>query len=146
MTDYGREDRREARRWFGLGLLGWVLIILLALLLAAAVWGMRVLTSEVRGQGDAVIQRNSAENWVAAQAKFEGNYAEYEATLVKIEERAALAAADPDDKTLRTEVSGLRSYCASVAADYNADARSFLLEDFRSADLPGRLDADTCNE
>ena len=32
------------------------------------------------------------------------------------------------------------SYCLSKAAGYNADARSYLSEDFRAADLPAQID------
>lgn len=143
--DYGRQDRREARRWFGLGVAGWVAALVVALLLAGGLWALRVGTSGIKGQGDALIEHNSAENWVSAQARFEGLYQEFDSTLVKIANLAPQVAASPDDKTLTTQLNGLRSHCATVAADYNADARSYLSQDFRSADLPDELDATDCN-
>lgn len=145
MSGYGREDRREARLWFLSGIGAWIATVIVLGVIAAAVWGVRVLISDVRGQGDAVIQRNSAANWTAAQGRFEGWYAEYEATLVRIDNLEPQVAAKPDDQILTTQLNGLRSYCTSVAADFNADARTFLAGDFRAADLPAQLDLNACN-
>lgn len=137
---YGREDRSEARKWFGLGIIGWIVIVLVAILISVAVWGLTVAFSGIRGEGDAIIENNSAENWTSAQARFEQNYAEIKSTDVKIDNAHAMWQADPDDKTLQQTYSGLVSYCLSVVADYNADARSFLSEDWRSADLPQQIE------
>lgn len=77
-----RQDTNRGIRFTG----GWVItIIAIAALIGAVWWGITVLTSEVRGQGDGVIQRNSAQNWLDAQARFEENYQEYESTLVRID-------------------------------------------------------------
>jgi type II secretory pathway pseudopilin PulG len=136
---YGRDDRREANKWFGLGLGWWVLIVILAITLTAGIWGLQVATSRVKGQGDAQIQKNSAENWIKAQARFEKNYAEIKATDGKITNAYKVWQDDPTDKTAKQTYTGLQSYCLSVVAAYNADARSYLTEDFRSADLPDQI-------
>lgn len=138
MSDW-KEERRELNR-FGRFSLGWALLIVAVVLLAgAAVWGITVAVSGPKGQGDAEIKKNSAENWVAAQAQFERDYQDILATDQKITNAYTALQANPDDKTLQTNYAGLTSYCLSKVAGYNADARSFLSEDFRSADLPAEI-------
>lgn len=146
MNNWYREERRETRR-VGALVLRWVLaLIVVGLVIGAGLWWLNVATSEVRGQGDGVIQRNSAENWIDAQARFEENYAEYESTLVRLDVAYAAHAATPDDKTLQQTYLGTVGYCTTLVADYNADARNFLREDFRASDLPASLDASTCTK
>lgn len=140
--DYGREERREANRWFGLTVGWWIIIIAVVLAVTAGIWGLQVATSGMKGQGDAQIQKNSSENWTKAQARFEQNYAEIKATDVKITNAYQLWKADPKDRTLQQTYAGLKSYCLSVVADYNADARSYLSEDFRAADLPKQIETE----
>ena len=149
MNDYERNEWRDAKRdidrvsWFtGTRIL---IIVLIVAVLSAGVWGFTVLTSGVKGQGDGEIIKNSAENWIDAQARFEENYAEYDATLFKIQQASDALAVDPENKTLQQNLSGTVNYCASLVADYNADARNFLREDFRAADLPDKIDVDTCS-
>lgn len=121
----------------------WVLIFIIgAAVIGVGAWGFRVLTSEVKGEGDAIIQRNSAENWTAAQARFEENYAEIVATDLKIIDAKARMEASPDDEYAEATYYGTQSYCRSVVADYNADANKFLAGDFRSADLPEYIGSD----
>ncbi|MDY0984646.1 hypothetical protein SOM10_12140 [Microbacterium sp. CFBP9023] len=146
MTFLNREERREARsagwytlRWF-------IAILIAALVVGGGLWWLNVATSGIRGQGDGVVQRNSAENWLDAQARFENNYAEYESTLVRIDVAYNAHIASPDDKTLEQTYLGTVGYCTGLVADYNADARDFLREDFRAADLPASLDASTCTK
>lgn len=141
-----RELRREANR--GIRFTGWwVLAIIGVVALVGAIWwGVSVATSGVRGQGDGIVQRNSAENWLDAQARFEENYADYESTLVRIDTFHAAHLAAPDDAVAKTNWIGSISYCTDLVADYNADARNFLREDFRASDLPDQLDPATCTE
>ena len=135
-----RETRRNANR-VGLFGLGWVLtVIIIVAILGAVSWGVSVAISGIKGQGDAVIEKNSADNWVAAQAEFENNYQDILATDLKIDNAYQSLQKDPDDRTLQTTYDGLKSYCLSVVSDYNADARSYLSEDFRAADLPSEID------
>lgn len=143
-----RQDWREvdsASRSAGWRLLVWIIVIILVVLaLGAGIWGLTVATSGVRGVGDGEIRKNSAENWVEAQARFEENYQEYEATLVRIDQFYQVHLDDPDDAVAKTNWVGQQSHCTDVVADYNADARKFLSEDFRAADLPESLDPASC--
>lgn len=146
MSFLTREERQEARSagWYALRWFAAILIV--GLLVGGGLWWLNVATSGVRGQGDGIVQRNSAENWLDAQARFEENYAEYEATLVRIDTAYAAHLAAPTDKTLHQTYLGTVGYCTALVADYNADARNFLREDFRASDLPASLDASTCTK
>lgn len=145
MTDDWREFKRDANRGIRWGIGWWIVIIVIALGLGAAIWGITVATSTVRGQGDGIIKRESAENWVDAQMRFEENYADYESTLVRIETAHTAWQNKPDNLTLEQTYLGTVGYCLELVADYNADARNFLREDFRASDLPASLDPATCN-
>lgn len=138
--DYGREDRREATRWFGLTVGWWVVIVVVALALTAGIWGIQVATSGVKGQGDAQIQKNSAPNWTQAQADFHKYYEGILADDRKINQVADDLKADPNNSVLKTNLSGLKSHCMDLVATYNTKAESYLSRDFRDAGLPDRID------
>jgi hypothetical protein len=138
----GREDRREASKWFGLSIIGWIIALIVAALVAVAIWGITVAISGIRGQGDAVIENNSADNWIAAQAEFEQNYAAIKADDSKITNAYNQAQTDPNNTVLQTTYAGLVSHCLTLVADYNADARSYLSEDWRAADLPEQIETE----
>lgn len=121
----------------------WLALAGLALVAAVVIVAMvlRVGTSEIRGQGDAIVQRNSAANWTSAQARFESLYAEVVAqdkTVTIAKERLD---ADPTDRTAQQNYDGARMICANTVSDYNAEARSYLSQDFRAADLPAQIGA-----
>lgn len=106
----------------------------------AAAWGITVAFSGVKGQGDAIVERNSSENWTAAQARFEDLYAGIQSADAKIGAAAEVLEAHPDDRTYQQTYSGLVSGCLTLVGDYNAEARKFLSQDFRAADLPIEID------
>lgn len=146
-NDY-RDDRRDfdrAARWtLGRIILVWVIVIAVALGIGAAIWGITVATSGVRGQGDGVIKNNSAENWIKQQAKFEDLHAEYESTLVRIDQFQKIALENPNDAIAQTNFNGQVSHCTDVVAEYNAATRSFLSQDWKSIGLPPSLEANDC--
>lgn len=138
MQDYGyNEDRAATRR-----LIIWIVVgVIVAVLLGWGIWALRVATSGVAGQGNAVVQKNSAANWTKAQADFEERYAHIEAQDRKIQAHYDRLQADPDDRFAETNYYGARDVCESAVAGYNAKARTFLAGDFRSADLPAQIDS-----
>lgn len=140
MYDYGKEDRREANRWFGLGIGWWLIMILVACAVGVAVWGITVATSGVKGQGDAQIQKNSAANWTKAQAEFERTYASIKAQDKNITIAWKELQADPKSPIKQQNYSGLVRNCNDTVANYNAKAREFLAKDFRASDLPSEID------
>lgn len=137
MQDYGyNEDRAQIKK-----MVIWIVVgVVIAVLLGWGIWALRVATSGVAGQGNAVVQKNSAANWTRAQADFEERYATIEAQDRKIQMHYDRLQADPDDRFAETNYYGARDVCESAVGDYNAKARTFLAEDFRSADLPERID------
>jgi len=146
VTFLDREERREVRSAGWYALRWFIAILIVGLLVGGGLWWLNVATSSIRGQGDGVVERNSAENWLDAQARFEENYAEYESTLIRIDVAYQAHVASPEDKTLEQTYLGTVGYCTGLVADYNADARNFLREDFRASDLPASLDASTCTK
>ena len=135
-----RETKQGINRAGRFGI-GWALVIVLIVAaLGAAWWGLSVLTSAPKGVGDAVVTKNSAANWTAAQARFEDLYAGIEAADRKIVLAAEQVAANPTDKTVQQTYTGLVSGCIDLVGDYNADARKYLAADFKAADLPARID------
>lgn len=141
----------------------WTIGILLvtALVVTLALWGFGVWTAPWKGQGDAYQQKHSSSNWVPAQQGFHQEFNDvqgYKAKLVSA--RAALAAFDqahpnvgngtPYDPllnqrtNLETTVTGLEQQCQNTVQQYNTDARSYLTEDWRDANLPDHLEVTEC--
>lgn len=117
----------------------WTVVALLAIgLLSAIGWGVSVLISDPKGRGDAVRIKNSAPNRIAAQERFEQLYAEVKRSDASLDVLAAAAKAG--GRVEKTQYTGAISYCLSVVADYDAEARKYSSEDFRSVDLPEQID------
>lgn len=114
------------------------------LVLVFGIYALTVALSGPKGQGDAIIKKNSAQNWTQAQQDFERIYADVESTKSKIILADEAAKSDPMDQVKYTNAEGLKSYCLSQVADYNAKSRSYLTEDFKSIDLPAKLDPSYC--
>lgn len=139
-----RYANREAGRFIGLTARVWITILIIAGLIGAAIWGITVATSGVKGQGDGIIKNNSADNWIKQQGKFEDLYAEYESTQVRIDVFKEAADENPNSAIDQTNYNGQISHCTDVVAEYNAATRSFLSEDWKSIDLPPTLDPTDC--
>lgn len=131
--------------------------------LTALGWGLMTGFSYWWGQGDAYRQKNSAQNWTAAQVTFHQQATDFDGYLKKIaaaqqavkEFDAAhpnLAGEDglvglQDAQTrqgLATNLTGLRQQCVNVANAYNTASEGYLTADWKDADLPPRLDSSSC--
>lgn len=135
-----REVRRDINRG-GLFGLSWLMIIILVVaLIGIATWGFKVVTSDAKGRGDAVVQKNSAENWVNAQREFNRTFQEIKSDDRKINDAKVALEADPTNQVLKTNYEGLKQHCNTLVGNYNTDARSYLKEEFRDADLPSEID------
>lgn len=138
MTDHYYVPRTQ-KGVFG-NALGWVVaIILVVALIAGVTMLVKTLTAGPSGQAGAYRQQQSATNRVFAQQTFEQESADFDGYLAKI---ATYKGALTD--TQQTELRGLRQVCITAAQNYNADARKYLLRNFKSADLPATLDAGAC--
>jgi hypothetical protein len=107
----------------------------------AGAWLLSVVLAEPVGRGEAYKQKESANNRVFAQERFQQLSEEYDATLVRIDQAAAARATSPEAET---RFQGLQAYCAQVVATYNTAAKSYRTRDFRDAGLLDHLDANRC--
>jgi hypothetical protein len=132
------------------------------LLVAAIVWGVTVVVSGIKGQGDSVIKKNSADNFISAQATFERDNETYKTFLAQIkdakqqldafkQEHGTAPNGTPYDPTLdqennlQTALTGLKQQCQNTVTDYNTKSRSYLSEDFKDNGLPESLDPTLCS-
>lgn len=131
-TPYYESDNPDViARGAGIRLGGWIVISLLFFgVIGVAIWGFKVATSDIKGQGDATRQVNDGGNRLAQQAYFEQTYADIQAA-----DRAL------DIPGTATEVQGRRIYCIRLVGDYNAAARKQVAAKFRVADLPVQIDS-----
>lgn len=131
----------------GLFGIGWVLtIIVICALVGMLGWGFTVLTSGIKGKGDATIQKNSGTNQIVQDARFQQLNESYKGSLAKIKLAQADVKASPTDKIATTNLMGAQQYCVDLVNQYNALAQSFVSEDFRGTNLPSSLDQLTCTE
>ncbi|MEI7818663.1 MAG: hypothetical protein WCI47_00940 [bacterium] len=139
------------------GVFAIVAIIIVAAVIGSVSWGISVATSDVKGRGDAVVQKNSAVNRIEAQAQFEQNFADVKKFTLQLRDaHTAVAdfntahpnvgngtAYDPLAEQLgnlqRTET-GLRQQCLRVQTNYEAATRQYTSADFKAVDLPFRFD------
>lgn len=110
-------------------------------LLVWAGWAISVAVSGPKGQGDSIKTKNSAENLIRAQAKFEELHQGIQSADQKAELAATRLATTPGDLTLQQQHAGVQSGCISLVAEYNAESRKFLSGDFKAIDLPYQIDS-----
>ncbi len=114
-------------------------VSVVVIVLPLTLWGAKVALSDLFGQGNAIIKKNDATNRISAQERFESLYAE----IVNADRRLDVLkdALDNDPSyTNKVNFTGGQTYCLSVVADYNAEARKYSARDFRSFDLPAQID------
>lgn len=125
-------DARHGGHWVA----RWIIVIVVfALLIGGAIWGIKVLIAPVKGEGDKQIIKHDANNMIAAQERFEDLYQDILAT-----DRKITVAREAEGDTAATNLQGLQSYCLSVVGEYNAAARKFTQADFKAVDLPSKID------
>jgi hypothetical protein len=160
MSDFDQKWESELERWdprrVKIVIAAFVALVVLA---PAAIWGVRVMTSDTRGAGNVEIERNSAENRVRAQAFFEQSYQDIQKFDVQIVDAQKaydnFIATNPkptaDDvvaaqiytqqlNSRQVTLTGLQQQCQSTVADYNAEARKTLAAEWRSKELPYQID------
>lgn len=119
-------------------------VVLLVLAVGALVWALSVGTSDIKGRGDAVRQRNSGTNRVFAQQHFEDLNAAIERDQANIRVSREALQADKSNPVKQANVTGAQQICNADVADYNASARKYLERDFKAADLPSRVELAVC--
>lgn len=140
---------------------GFAIVIGVILVIGSVIWGLTVVFSGAKGQGDGVIRKNSAQNWISAQTAFHQQYESVKTAQVKIgaakksvedfkRENPNIGNGTPWDPmaqqygNLQTTLTGLQQGCMNTVSQYNTDAESYLTEEFRDAQLPDRLDPKMC--
>lgn len=130
---------RSQKGLFG-NITAWIVAaFILAAVIAGAWWGISTALAPATGKAGAFRQQQSSQNRIFAQQTFEQESADYDGYLAKEKTYTGTLTA-----TQQTELEGLRQVCITTAQNYNADARKYLLRDFRSFDLPLTLDASAC--
>lgn len=138
---YESENPTRVARGFSWRAALWVIgIVLFVGALSVGIWYFKVATSDIKGQGDATVKVNSADNRLFAQGNFHDLYNEIKASDKKLDQAAADVAANPGDKTYATNYTGLKAHCLDVVAQYNAAARKISQAKFRDEDLPAQID------
>lgn len=160
MSDFDQKWENEIERWdprrVKIVIAAFVALVVLA---PAAIWGIRVATSDTRGAGNVEIERNSAENRVRAQAFFEQSYQDIQKFDVQVVDAQKaydnFIATNPkptaDDvvaaqvysqqlNSRQVTLTGLQQQCQNTVADYNAEARKTLAAEWRSKELPYQID------
>lgn len=148
MSDRYDRDRQDVRHYTILGM-KWTVavtafVVVLCLAVGALLWALSVGTSDIKGRGDAVKQRNSAPNRIFAQQHFEDLKAAIDRDVANIRVAQKSLALNENDAARQANVTGAQQICNGDVTDYNASARKYLERDFRAADLPPSIDLATC--
>lgn len=143
MADQGEITAARVALW---GVAGVVLVVALWLVLASAIWGLRVATAGIYGRGEARIQIQSAANRIASYEHFFNLCAAVQGQEAQIDaleaELAQHAEGSKDRARTLTNLTGVRAARGRSIAQYNADARKdYTSGQFRDSDLPYQLDA-----
>jgi len=120
-----------------LGLVSAVVVAFAALALCGiGVWGFKVITSDIKGKGDATRQINSADNRIGIQEHFHTLMADITKSDRALDIAAADKAANPGDDFYATNYSGMVKHCIDVVEQYNADAQKITKSKWLDPNLP----------
>lgn len=136
------EDKPVATS-FKLGLIVTLGILAIIAVASVLIWGFKVGTSDVKGRGDAVRQRNDGTNRVFAQQQFEDLKAAIDKDIANIRIAKQSYKNNPSPVN-EANVAGTQQICNADVASYNAEARKYLSRDFRASDLPSSIDLAVC--
>jgi hypothetical protein len=109
-------------------------------LIGVGIWGFKVATSGIKGEGDQTRIVNDGRNRVGAQESFEALYQQIQAYDRNLDQAAKDKAEHPGDSFYATNYSGLVKQCNDAVGQYNADARKVSRAKWLSKDLPYEID------
>jgi hypothetical protein len=119
----------------------WVIAAVLFIgLIGGGIWVFKVVTSDVRGAGDATQRINDGKNRIASQESFEALYQQIMTYDRNLDQAAKDKADHPGDAILATNYSGLVKQCNDAVGQYNADARKISRAKWLSPLLPYEID------
>lgn len=126
------------------GILTAVAAVVAIVLIGWAIWGIGVVVSGPKGQGDAVKINNSAANWTEKQQKFEKLNASVNTNKQLVELHKKRAEGQPVESIAAQTLAGVQSECIASVEAYNAESRKVLSQDWKSPDLPQTLTTTAC--
>jgi hypothetical protein len=109
-------------------------------LLAGVVWGVKVLSSDIKGAGDQVRITNDGRNRTNAQEWFAGQYEQIRSTDRRIGVAWTELQAKPGDQFATTNYRGLVNRCMEMVGAYNAEATKVSRGRWRDPALPFQID------
>lgn len=104
---------------------GWRLgVVVLAVVifcgaLSIALWGFGVFTSDVKGQGDAIKEKNSSTNRIQAQQEYVEQFNNVKAADLRVTAAFQALQLDPTSQVSQTNYTGTVNFCIGAVADYN---------------------------
>lgn len=116
-----------------------LLVILVIGGISVGIWGFRVATAPIKGDGDTVIMNQNAKNRVAAQAMLRDKYYGIIALDRNIDQFAATARAHPNDRIAQQNLDGQIMACRTAVEDYNAESGKVLVQDWHDDETPNRI-------
>lgn len=133
------DPRRVNWGWFahGVGLLVSAIIVIVAI--TVGLWAFGLATSGAKGAGDVVRKNNDANNRINSQAYFENLWGDIQGYTAKLPV-AAQAMTDGSDPNAAINYRGLYNTCVDAVNQYNAASQQTLFKDWKTADLPQRVD------
>lgn len=123
--------------------LGFAAVVAVCGVIGGAVWGVKVLTSDVRGAGEQVRKINDADNRINSQQWFHDQLAQVRAADGKLDGAYVNMQAGigtRDENILRTTYTGLLDRCIEMREQYDAEAKKVTRERWRDASLPESID------
>lgn len=128
-----------------LGIVGIALTAVAALAAVAVVgigiWAFKVVTSDIKGEGDAKRQINSADNRINSQEHFHSLMADILRSDKNLDQAYIDKKEHPGDTFHETNYSGLLKHCNEVVAQYNADAQKISKNKWIDPNLPQQIDS-----
>lgn len=120
----------------------WVIaIVLFCGLIATSIWAFKVVTSDVKGAGDATTQINSANNRINSQEWFHAQYAVILTADENLENAFDDMKAHPNDSFYQVNFTGLRNRCNEMVNNYNAEAMKVSRAKWLDPTLPVKIDS-----
>jgi hypothetical protein len=139
MSEYYKEFDKHSRKT-GWRIALWIIVgVVFFSLLGWAGWGLGVLSSPIKGAGDAFKTKESGVNRIRAQEEFVQTYND----LLAADQRITVMwkAQKKNPSTINeTNYIGAVNFCIQMVADYTALGRKYTSEDWRPADLPLTID------
>lgn len=110
---------------------------------ASGAFALKVALSPVKGAGDVIIKQNDADTMIRAQAELQERYNGLAAACANITIAKQAADADPGNRILATNYTGVKQHYVGLVAAYNA-AASKLLYAKMLGNLPESVSTNDC--